>query len=237
MKFTDVLTNGLITQNESLASYILGAVLTAVIAYLLGSLNFGIIFSRARGDDVRLHGSGNAGTTNIMRTYGKALGILTFVCDFLKSAFSVFVGMVLMPADGFAYVAAFFCMLGHIYPIYFKFRGGKGVAVFAGAIFCLNPIAALFSALVFVMVLLFSKYVSLSSMTMSLIFPILNFYIPFSFFGGLGETVSVAALANYMLRMLVPLFMAGLVVFAHVENIRRIAAGTERKAGESKQNK
>lgn len=237
MKFTDMLSNGLITQNGGVASYIIGALLVAVISYLLGSLNFGIIFSRARGDDVRLHGSGNAGTTNIMRTYGRALGVLTFLCDFLKSALCVFVGMVLMPADGFSYVAAFFCMLGHIYPIYFKFQGGKGVAVLVGAIFCLTPVAALFSAIVFIMVLLFSKYVSLSSMAMSLIFPILNYYLPFSFFGGLGDEVSVAALVNFMLRMLVPLFMAGLVVFAHVENIRRIVAGTERKVGENKQNK
>lgn len=234
MKFTDILTNGLISYSGSTASYVLGAIAVAVISYLIGSFNFAVIFSRAKGDDVRLYGSGNAGATNMIRKYGKKMGALVFACDFIKGAICVFIGMLLMPADGFGYVAALCCMVGHALPIYFGFKGGKGVAVFVGAAIVLSPLAAVISIVVYTLFLLFSKYVSLSSMAMVTVFPILNYYFPFSLFSLPTGEVDSRALINYVLRMMVPILWAIFVCITHVENIKRLVHGTEAKAGEEK---
>jgi len=210
-------------------------VLLAVIAYLIGSVNFAILFSRKQGSDVRDSGSGNAGTTNMMRVYGRKFGIAVFVCDFFKAALAVLLGILFMPADGFGYLAAIFCMIGHIFPIYFNFRGGKGVAVFVGAAVVLNPVAAIISILTYIMVLLLSKYVSLSSMAMTLVFPLLNYYIPFSLFAMTGDVFDTVAFVNYLLSTLSPVLMAAIVCISHHANIKRLIEGTENKAGSKKQ--
>ena len=233
MSFTDILTHGLISQNGSTATYIVGIIVTVVASYLIGSFNFAVIISRARGDDIRLHGSGNAGATNAIRTYGRGVGIAVFACDFIKSIVCVFIGMLLMPGDGFSYVAALFCMIGHAYPLYFGFRGGKGVAVLTGAMLTLNPIAGAFSIVIFALVALLSKYVSLGSIVMSLAFPIINRFIPFSLFSR-AETMDLRSMVNYILSILVPMLMAVLVCITHVSNIRRLIDGTENRIGENK---
>lgn len=235
MSFTDILTNGLISYSGSTASYVLGAIAVAAISYLIGSVNFAVIFSRSKGEDVRLYGSGNAGATNVMRRYGKWAAALVFACDFIKSVLCVFVGMLFMPADGFGYVAALFCMVGHTFPLYFGFKGGKGVAVFVGAAIVLNPLAAVISIVVYALFLLFSRYVSLSSMAMVGVFPILNYYFPFSLFSLPTGEMDVPSLVNYILRMAVPILWAIFVCIAHVENIKRLVQGTEAKAGEKNQ--
>lgn len=232
MKFTDILTNGLISYSGGTLSFILGALAVAALSYLIGSVNFAVIFSRMKGDDVRLYGSGNAGATNMIRTYGKKMGALVFICDFLKSVLCVFLGMLFMPADGFGYVAALFCMIGHSFPLYFGFRGGKGVAVCVGAMVVLNPLAAIFSIIVYALFLLFSKYVSLSSMAMVAVFPILNYFLPFSLFSIPKGEVDLPSLINYVLRMMIPILWAIFVCITHVENIKRLIRGTETKAGE-----
>lgn len=233
MSFTDILTHGLISQNGSTATYVVGMLVTIVVSYLIGSLNFAVIFSMARGDDIRLHGSGNAGATNAIRTYGRGVGIAVFICDFVKSVLCVFIGMLLMPADGFAYVAALFCMVGHSFPLYFGFRGGKGVAVLTGAMLTLNPIAGAFSIVLFALVLLLSKYVSLGSIVMSLAFPIINRFLPFSLFSR-PEVMDQRSMINYILSILVPMLMAVLVCIMHISNIKRIYNGTENRFGEKK---
>lgn len=235
MTFTDILTNGLISYSGSTTSYVLGAIAVAALSYLIGSVNFAVIFSRSKGEDVRLYGSGNAGATNVMRRYGKWGAALVFTCDFLKSVLCVFIGMLLMPADGFGYVAALFCMLGHTFPLYFGFKGGKGVAVCAGAMVVLNPLAAAISFVVYALFLLFSRYVSLSSLAMVGVFPILNYYFPFSLFSLPEGDVDVRSLVNYILRMTLPILWAIFVCIAHVENIKRLIKGTESKAGEKNQ--
>lgn len=232
MKFTDILSNGLISFSGSTASYIIGIIVTAAVSYLIGSVNFSVIFSRARGEDIREYGSGNAGASNMIRRYGKGVGAATFICDFLKSAVCVFLGMLLMPADGFGYVAALFCIIGHAFPLYFGFRGGKGVAVCVGAMICLNPLAAVISILVYALFLLFSKYISLSSLAMAAVFPILNYYLPFSLFALPSGDVDIRALVNYVLRMMIPILWALLICFLHIGNIKRIIGGTEYKVGE-----
>ena len=127
MTFTDILTNGLISYSGSISSYVLGAIAVATLSYLIGSVNFAVIFSRSKGEDIRLYGSGNAGATNVMRRYGKWAAALVFACDFLKSVLCVFIGMLFMPADGFGYVAALFCMVGHTFPLSSDSKAGKAL--------------------------------------------------------------------------------------------------------------
>ena len=234
MNFTEILLNGLISGANFKTAYFVGMFVTVIVAYLIGSVNFAILFSRRQGSDVRDSGSGNAGTTNMIRVYGRKVGVAVFVCDFLKAALAVFLGILFMPADGFGYLAAVFCMLGHIFPIYFNFRGGKGVAVFVGAMSVLNPVAAIISILMYIMVLLLSKYVSLSSMAMTLIFPLLNYYIPFSLFAMTGDVFDTVAFVNYLLRMLSPVLMAAIVCISHHANIKRLMEGTENRVGSKK---
>ncbi len=154
---------------------------TAVIAYLLGSVNFAIIVSRLREkDDIRRHGSGNAGATNMMRTYGKKAAYLTALGDFAKGLLAVaccryfFQGVEGLPFDP-AYIAGLFALLGHLYPVYFGFKGGKGVLTSLSIIFIVNPMV-FFALLVIVLPILYIKrIVSLVSVTGAVLFPILTF--------------------------------------------------------------
>ena len=115
-------------------------VLCAIGSYLLGSISFASLFSKLiKHDDVREHGSGNAGTTNMIRTYGWGLGIATFVCDGLKGAIAVFVSH-LLGGDIGLLLGSIFVVAGHNWPIFFKFRGGKGVATTAGALAVMMPL-------------------------------------------------------------------------------------------------
>ena len=124
---------------QILIFYALFFFLTVVASYLLGSINSAVIISKKiYGYDVRDYGSGNAGMTNMFRSFGKTAGFLTLAGDVIKALVSVILGFVLLGGPG-QYVAGFFCMLGHIFPIYFKFKGGKGVSTAAGAIMALAP--------------------------------------------------------------------------------------------------
>ena len=119
---------------------------TAVISYLVGSLNMAILISKFhKSKDIRDYGSGNAGMTNMLRTFGRRAATWTFIGDFLKGAIVVFIareiGKSLQMNLDLAYIAALFVMIGHIYPVYFKFRGGKGISTALGAMFVLNWIA------------------------------------------------------------------------------------------------
>ena len=120
--------------NVSILIYYLSMLLPLLIGYLLGSVNSAVIISRVfYRDDIRTHGSGNGGTTNVMRTYGKAAAIGTFAGDIAKTALSVLIGALLMGEDG-AYMAGLGAIIGHIFPLYFHFRGGKGVACAAALV-------------------------------------------------------------------------------------------------------
>ena len=217
MKFTDILTNGLISYSGSTASYILGALAVAALSYLIGSVNFEVIFARS-GDGLEKR--------------EKTARALAYACDFIKSALCVFIGILFMPADGFGYVAALGCMVGHSLPIYFGVKGGKCVAVLVGAMIVLSPLAAAISIIVYTLFLLFSRYVSLSTLAMAGVFPILNYYFPFSLFSYSTEEMDVPSLINFILRTALPILWAIFVCFVHVENIKRLIQGTESKAGE-----
>ena len=212
----EFLTKGLIT-SANMPLFIVGIALCVIIPYLLGSLNFGVIISKLRyRDDVRTHGSGNAGMTNMLRTYGKSAALITLLGDLVKAIASAVFGLILMPGDGFAYIAGIACMLGHAFPIYFKFKGGKGVVVALGTMLVLNPKVCGACLLIWILVVSFSKYVSLSSMMAASLFPLINFFWPFWFEPHPIQTISSVV-------------MAVLIVWLHRENIVRLMKGTENK--------
>ncbi len=223
---------GIIKDADKLGDVKLGLVLIAfalaVIAasYLVGSLNFAVIISKLKyGEDIRNFGSGNGGTTNMLRTYGKKTGALTLVCDMLKAVLSVTFGCLLLGLTVGGYLAAFFCMLGHMFPIYYKFKGGKGVAVIAASILVLNPSVFAVLFVCFAIIVGGTKYVSLGSVISVLLFPVIlntmnDILFPYLYAIGvnkLGPDVIFAFL------------IAGFVVFMHRENIKRLLAGTESK--------
>lgn len=213
---------GILSENNG-ALWILfvGIALSAVCAYLMGSLNFGVIISRmAYRDDVRTHGSGNGGMTNMLRTYGKGAAVLTFACDAAKAVISILlIGRMLAGVWG-ADIAGLACIIGHAFPIYFGFRGGKGVVTAAMMVLCQNPIVFAILLIVFIIIVSTTKYVSLASCMSVIIYPYVLYNI-----SGPGMGVIVALLA------------AAVVVFLHRENIKRLRAGKENKISFSKKKK
>ena len=218
----------------------LGFAFCVLFAYLAGSINFALVVSRLfYHDDVRRHGSGNAGTTNILRNYGKKAGILTFAGDGLKGVIGILVACLIFgcPADdtkhfyliAAAYFSAFFCIFGHIFPIFAKFRGGKGFATMALSVLVLNPFIFLILFAIFAVLVLGSKYVSLGSVVTALLYPLL-----LSTFDSMqiSETVSST---RYGISALVALLIAALITWAHRGNIKRIMDRTERKLGEHRE--
>lgn len=191
----------------------------ALIGYFLGSINFAVVLSKVfHKDDVRTHGSGNAGATNMLRTYGAKAGVLTLVLDGVKAAVSVFVSMLLMGTGG-AYIAGLFCILGHIFPIYHKFRGGKGVVVAAVTILVLEPVIFLCLILIFISIVYFSKYISLGSIICAFFFPLLkDAFVQKQ--GGIEAIITV--------------LIAAIIIIMHKENIKRLMNRTENKFSFSK---
>ena len=192
------------------------AALLVVVGYLLGSLSFALLLVRWKtGRDIRTEGSGNAGATNVLRSHGRALGIMVAVLDVAKGAVAVLLVRLITADPRYAAAAGVAAILGHVFPIYSGFRGGKGVATAIGAFLALAPWAALVSVGIFVLVVALTRYVSLGSvLAMVLLPPVagLFFHAP--------EPVLVAAAAT-----------AVLVVFKHLENLKRLARGEERRLG------
>ena len=213
------------------ASLIIKYILIAVIAYLLGSLNFSIILSEVvKKKDIRDSGSGNAGATNMLRTYGKKAAVGTMIGDILKVALGIIIACAILdvpmkyifsnPADAaeiqrvmlYKEFAGLFCVLGHIFPLYFKFKGGKGVAACTGMVIIVDWRIALILFVIFIGVILISKWISLGSIVIALLYPVLIF----------------AFYKNFILAAVALLFTA-IVIVAHRENIKRLAKGTENK--------
>ena len=200
---------------------VLGLYLSALCAYLMGSINSAIIVSRIYAkEDIRTHGSGNAGMTNILRTYGKLPAAWTAVGDFAKGALAVLLGRLffyILGVDaGFdvGFVAGFFALLGHLFPIYFGFRGGKGVLTSAGVIFVIHPLIFLLLAVIIIPIMFLTRIVSLGSVLGAVLFPVLTFFF-------CGRTWSV--------DLLFALLMGAVVLFMHRANIKRLLNGTENR--------
>lgn len=191
--------------------------LIAVIgAYLVGSISFAIVVSKLMAlPDPRSYGSKNPGATNVLRTGKKVAAVLTLMGDALKGFVPVLLALIFLPqAAPYVGLAAF---LGHLFPVYHRFLGGKGVATAAGVLFGLDGWLGLGTLATFVIIVAFFRYVSLASMTAAV------FAVFFSWFLNLGVATTLAVAV-----------MAALLVWRHQENIRRLAAGTESKLGAKK---
>lgn len=212
------------------ALFAIFAIAMIVISYLLGSINSAIIFSKAvYHDDIRKHGSGNPGLTNMLRTFGLGAAGLTLLGDFLKTALSIFIAGVLFGfyyvggvsvGDGLCYIAGLFAVIGHIAPVYYKFKGGKGVLSTAVMVAILAPIPFAILIALFIIIVAVSKYVSLGSVVAAILFPVvLNGYFTVVF--DKGSTPGLAAFASIVIAIL--------VVYCHRGNLQRISDRTERK--------
>ena len=209
-------------------TFILMAVAVIAISYLLGSINSAIIISRVMyHDDVRTHGSGNAGMTNMLRTYGKNAALLTLLGDLLKTAVAIFIAGVLFGFNyyqglsmglGFTYVAALFAVIGHVFPIYYKFRGGKGVLSTATALLILSPFVFLILFALFAAIVGASKYVSLGSVSAVVLLPVL-----------IRGQFAIYGAPMSILTSLSLVIIAVLIVWCHRGNLQRISNRTENK--------
>ena len=156
----------------------------AIIAYAIGSINFSVIFSRKfAGFDVREKGSGNAGTTNMLRTVGKKAAVITLVCDILKGIVSILIALLIgyfvkdVNKAILVQIAGFFAIFGHTFPIFFEFRGGKGVATALGVILLTNWQIGLICLAFALILIIITKMVSLGSIMAAILFPVLTIFI------------------------------------------------------------
>lgn len=225
--------------NEQRAPFLIGGglILTFLLAYLLGSVNYALLISRLLyHDDVRAHGSGNAGTTNVLRTYGKKAAALTFLGDGMKGVLAIALGsLIFAGVPGFvqtaAYLGMFGAVTGHIFPIFAHFRGGKGFATLAFSILVLNPTIFVVIAAVFFTLVFSTKYVSLGSVVVALIYPVILSAFEFTLKLGLMENhmeMKELLMPNGM-AVLITIATGAMVVWAHRGNLKRISDRTERK--------
>ncbi|MDM0043851.1 glycerol-3-phosphate 1-O-acyltransferase PlsY [Variovorax dokdonensis] len=207
-----------------MSSFSLPALLAIVASYLIGSLSFAVIVSKAMGmDDPRSYGSKNPGATNVLRSGRKGAALATLVLDAAKGWLPVFLiqryGAAWGLDAGIAALAGLAAFLGHLYPVYFRFQGGKGVATAAGVLLGLTPWLGLATGLTWLIIAVFFRYSSLASLVAA-------FFAPAYYLIGGGIAWPLVPLALVALVV-----MSLLLVWRHRENIRRLLAGTESKLG------
>jgi acyl phosphate:glycerol-3-phosphate acyltransferase len=208
---------------------LLATLLIVVVSYLFGSIPTGYLLVQLfRHEDIRSVGSGNIGATNVLRSGGKVLGAATFVLDVFKGCAAVWLGAWLasmllpdMPHRDAQALAAVSAVLGHMFPVWLSFRGGKGVATGFGVFLVAAPLAALAAITVFAIILLLSRYVSLASILAAGSFPIFAWFLVH----GDKPCFSIAA----------QVFVALLIIVKHHQNIRRLIAGSESRFGSHSQ--
>lgn len=189
------------------------------LAYLLGSLSFGVVVSRAMGlEDPRAYGSGNPGATNVLRSGNKLAAFLTLLLDALKGYLPVMVVLLRGPSygmdEGSAAMVGLAAFMGHLWPVFFRFKGGKGVATAAGVLFALNPLLGLLTTLTWIAFAFFFRYSSLASISCAMLAPLYQLLI------WKPGAVAFAAAS-----------MGLLLIWRHGENISKLLAGTESRLG------
>lgn len=222
----------------------LASILVALISYLLGSVSFSIIFTKlfAHNTDIRNLGSGNAGATNVLRSVGTKAALCTFIFDFAKGAVSVVLGRLvfqylcgitgipMVVAEYGAYVAGVACVIGHIFPIYFGFKGGKGVLTSAAMVALIDWRVFVIVMAIFILVFLFTRIVSLSSICAAAAFPIATFFVTYFLVYRLQTSGAGAVSFSYVLiTTAIALLMAFILIIKHKSNIERLKKGTEQK--------
>jgi acyl phosphate:glycerol-3-phosphate acyltransferase len=200
------------------------SILTALVAaYLIGAIPFGLLIARISGvKDIRDTGSGNIGATNVLRSLGMKVAIWVYICDIGKGALTVFLAPLLsqnlLEPDVYWVLVGLATILGHIFPVYLHFKGGKGVATIFGVLLVLLPIETLLAGLVFLLIVWWTRYVSLASIAAGLTFPI-AVTIERTLLNQGGSDVLWA----------LTVFIGLLVPITHIPNIKRLIAGTENK--------
>ena len=200
-------------------------IIIAIIAYLIGSINFSVIISKKMaGFDVREKGSGNAGTTNMLRSVGKKGAAITLICDILKGIVAILIAMFI----GWAFkvenqsllvqIAGIAVVIGHTFPIFFGFKGGKGVATSLGILIMTNWQIGLICLVFGIVLIALTRMVSLGSCTAAVLFPVLTLFI--------SENYIVSQGSGYFVYSVI---LAIIVLFNHRSNIKRILSGTENK--------
>ena len=195
------------------SSYLLTVLAAALLAYFIGGLPFGYLFVRfSLGKDVRTMGSGNIGATNVHRTAGRKAGLIVLFLDILKGFVAIWLAALISRNDALAVAVAIVAvMVGHCYPILLGFKGGKAVACFIGAFLYLAPLALLVTTILFVLVVAWSKFISLASITGAIVFP--------PVFGLLYHPAPSILVASFLSSLL--------IIYRHQANIVRLRSGTE----------
>ena len=208
---------------------VIAVICVAAGSYLIGSVSFAILISKLiSGEDIRTKGSGNAGMTNVLRIYGKGPATVTAAGDFLKAVLAIFLSRVLFHRLGVSdvldagYIAGLFVLLGHIYPLYFGLRGGKGVMTTLGIIFVVNPLVFLIIAVIFVPVVFITKIVSVASVFGAISYPVITWLT--DYLRGRPAFFDVMFSGIYM----------AVLLYMHRSNIKRLLNGTENKFGTKK---
>jgi glycerol-3-phosphate acyltransferase PlsY len=197
---------------------ILIRIITGIIAYLIGSVSFSYIFTKkVKNQDIREKGSGNAGTTNVLRSYGWKLGLLTLVCDLLKGVAAALIGLWIAGAAGM-YIASIFVIAGHNWSAYLKLKGGKGIAATTGVLLVIMPIPTIIIFGVCVLIVYLTKIMSIGSVIGLIASAAAAFFVQ------PGDTFMHVTV----------IIIAVLGMFSHRENLRRLAQGKENKLSVSK---
>lgn len=195
-------------------------IVAAALGYLLGSINSSILVGRyIYGVDIRNHGSGNAGATNTLRTLGKTAAVLVILGDLLKGVFAVLAGNEIAGSIGMLF-GGFFCIVGHNWPLYFKFKGGKGILTSLAVILTIDWRIGLILAVVSVAIIALFRFVSLGSIIGSILLPIAFYYIP-----------NIREIPKNEI-VLFSIILSALAVIRHRENIVRLIKGKESKIGQ-----
>ena len=203
-------------------------IIVAIIAYLLGSISFSIIISKkVAGFDVREKGSGNAGTTNVLRSVGKRAALLTLIGDILKGVVAILVailaGKIVKNLDNalLVQIAGICVILGHTFPVFFKLKGGKGIATSLGVLLMTNWQIGLICLVYALILIALTRMVSVGSLVAALLFPVLVLFI--------NQNYIVPTGSDNWSYLIYSIIIAALIIFNHRENIKRINEGTENK--------
>lgn len=188
-------------------------IVNLIASYLIGSIPFGYIISKFKGIDIRQYGSGNIGATNVWRTLGPGYGSVVLIFDAFKGVVGVYLGRA-MGIEGLELITGILTVLGHAYPIFLHFKGGKIIATGLGVLIALTPNVAIIALIIFVIVVFISRYISLGSVIAALSVPI-----------------SMLLLKYNLYYIVFGLAISSIAIYKHIPNLKRIISGTENKIG------